>query len=75
MMIVVLGGMWHHSSFPPHSGKKRKLCEPHTCSNPSISQDLAKMLYLLTSKSIHNWIGNDPSKAMKDTPTRTTKHG
>ncbi|KAG4943863.1 hypothetical protein JHK84_047921 [Glycine max] len=42
----------------------RKLCEPHTCSNPSISQDHAKLSYLLISKSIHNLIENDPSTSM-----------
>ncbi|KAL5133235.1 hypothetical protein HKD37_03G006598 [Glycine soja] len=39
----------------------RKLHKPHTCSNPSISQDHAKLSYLLISKSIHNLIKNDPS--------------
>ena len=39
----------------------RKLCEPHTCSNPSISSDHAKLLYLLISKSIHTLIENDSS--------------
>ena len=39
----------------------RKVCEPHTFLNPSISQDLTKLSYLLISKSIHNLIENDPS--------------
>ena len=39
----------------------RKLHKPHTCSNPSISQDHAKLSYLLISKSIHNLIKNYPS--------------
>ena len=42
----------------------RKLYEPHTCSNSSISQDHAKLLHLLISKSIHNLIENDPSNLM-----------
>ena len=42
----------------------RKLNEPHTCWNPSISQDHAKLLYLLISKSIHNLIENDPSTSV-----------
>ena len=37
----------------------RKLYEHHTCSNPSISQDYAKLSYLLISKSIHMLIKND----------------
>ena len=44
--------------------KIRKLYELHTCSNPSISQDHAKLLYLLISKSIHNLIENDPSTSV-----------
>ena len=39
----------------------RKLCEPQACSNPSISQDHAKLQYILISKSIHTLIENDPS--------------
>jgi len=42
----------------------RKFYEPHTCSNPSISQDHEKLSYLLISKSIHNLIENDPSTSM-----------
>ena len=38
----------------------RKLCEFHTCSNSSISQDHAKFSYFLISKSIHNLIENNP---------------
>ena len=38
-----------------------KLCESHTCLNPSILQDHAKMSYLLICKSIHTLIENDPS--------------
>ncbi|KAL5140809.1 hypothetical protein HKD37_09G024269 [Glycine soja] len=41
--------------------KIRKLCEPHTCSNPTISQDHTMFSYLLISKSIHTLIENDPS--------------
>ena len=40
----------------------RNLCEPY--SNPSISQDRAKLSYLLISKSIHNLIENDPSTSV-----------
>ena len=42
----------------------RKLYETHTCSNPSISQDHPKLQYLLTSKSIHTLIENDPSTSV-----------
>jgi len=42
----------------------RKVCEPHTFLNPSISQDLTKLSYLLISKSIHNLIENDPSTSV-----------
>ena len=42
----------------------RKLRESHTCSNPSISQDHAKLSYLLISKSIHNLIENDSSTSV-----------
>ena len=46
----------------------RKLCEPYMSSNPSISQDHAKLSYLLINKSIHNLIENHPS-------TLVSKHG
>jgi len=39
----------------------RKLYEPHTCSNPSISQDNGKFMHMLISKSIRMLIENDPS--------------
>ncbi|KAL5191069.1 hypothetical protein HKD37_04G010396 [Glycine soja] len=42
----------------------RKLYEPYTCSNTSISHDHAKLSYLLISKSIHNLIKNDPSTSV-----------
>ena len=42
----------------------RKLNEPHTCSNPSISQNQAKLSYLLISKNIHMLIENDPSTSV-----------
>ena len=39
----------------------RKLHEAHKSSNPAISQDHAKLFYMLISKSIHALINNDPS--------------
>ncbi|KAL5190483.1 hypothetical protein HKD37_04G009913 [Glycine soja] len=45
----------------PKKWEIRKLHEPHTCSSPSISQDHAKLSYLLISKSIHSLIENNPS--------------
>ena len=39
----------------------RKLHEPHTCSNPAISQDHAKLSFMFISKIIHTLINNDPS--------------
>ena len=42
----------------------RNFCEPHTCSNPSISQDHGKLLYFLIGKSIHNLIENDSSTSV-----------
>ena len=42
----------------------RKLYEPHTFSNPSISQDRAKLSYLLINISIHTLIENNPSTSV-----------
>ena len=42
----------------------RKLRESYTCSNPSISQDHAKLFYLMISKNILKLIENDPSTSL-----------
>ena len=55
----VLGGAEQYTSLQVRNGKS-KASRTHTCSNLAISQDHAKLSYMLINKSIHTLINNDP---------------